>query len=177
YTVPPSDTTYHCKIFKASTHFSTKRHAIAREILVDKNNRDLVHHMLMFECDPSIVSDDNDLSNDLCDNLLQQLQPCFANSATGWVVGDLQQLLLSIKWTPVLAEQWQEFYNNATRLVVYGRAEYLDSVTLQSLPKFENLNSVEYRKEPIVNHVTSTTIDFNLNNRIKTVTLAFIPYL
>ncbi|CAF4684054.1 unnamed protein product [Rotaria sp. Silwood1] len=88
YTVPPSDTTYHCKIFKASTHFSTKRHAIAREILVDKNNRDLVHHMLMFECDPSIVSDDNDLSNDLCDNLLQQLQPCFANSATGWVVGD-----------------------------------------------------------------------------------------
>ncbi|CAF5053827.1 unnamed protein product, partial [Rotaria sp. Silwood1] len=58
-----------------------------------------------------------------------------------YIFVNLQQLLLSIKWTPVLAEQWQEFYNNATRLVVYGRAEYLDSVTLQSLPKFENLNS------------------------------------
>ncbi|CAF4341241.1 unnamed protein product [Rotaria sp. Silwood2] len=254
YRVPSTDTTYHCKIFKAPSHFLTKRHAIARKVLIDKTNHDLVHHMLIFECDPSIVFDDNNLPDDLCDNLLQQLQPCFVNSATGWAVGGndivefpdeigypiggdfvikyyliqihydnprltsnrrdssgiryyidkklrrydlgyltfgtgfsidsivippkmnkininyeyLKQLLLSIKRTAELAEQWQEFYNNATRLVVFGRAEHLDSDILENLPKFENLKPVECRKEPIVNSATSNTIDFSL---------AFISYL
>ncbi|CAF3378361.1 unnamed protein product [Rotaria sp. Silwood2] len=87
YIVPSSDTTYHCKIFKAPVHFSMKPHAIACEVLIDKNNRDLVHHMLIFECDPLIVFDNNNLPDDLCDNILHQLQSCFVNSATGWAVG------------------------------------------------------------------------------------------
>ncbi|CAF2882697.1 unnamed protein product, partial [Rotaria sp. Silwood2] len=121
YRVPSTDTTYHCKIFKAPSHFLTKRHAIAVRIQEININYEY-----------------------------------------------LKQLLLSIKRTAELAEQWQEFYNNATRLVVFGRAEHLDSDILENLPKFENLKPVECRKEPIVNSATSNTIDFSL---------AFISYL
>ncbi|CAF4866010.1 unnamed protein product, partial [Rotaria sp. Silwood1] len=87
YVVPPADTTYHCKIYKVPSHYSMKRHAIGQKTIVDSANLDLVHHLLMYECDPTAQFDDNNLPDDLCDSIYQQIEPCAFNIATGWAVG------------------------------------------------------------------------------------------
>ncbi|CAF1632041.1 unnamed protein product, partial [Didymodactylos carnosus] len=86
YIVPPNDTTYHCKIYKIPT-YKEKRHAIAHKMLIDDENRDLVHHLLIYECDPSAMFDDKNLPDDVCDNIYGLLQLCMSNIATGWAVG------------------------------------------------------------------------------------------
>ncbi|CAF1244576.1 unnamed protein product, partial [Didymodactylos carnosus] len=58
YIVPSNDTTYHCKIYKIPT-YTQKRHVIAT--LIADENRDLVHHLLMYECDPEAEFDDQNL--------------------------------------------------------------------------------------------------------------------
>ncbi|CAF2851989.1 unnamed protein product [Rotaria sp. Silwood2] len=87
YVVPPTDTTYHCKIYKAPSNYSVKRHAIGHKTIVDSASQDLVHHLLMYECDSTAQFDDNNLPDGLCDQIYQQLAPCASNIATGWAVG------------------------------------------------------------------------------------------
>lgn len=87
YVVPASDTTYHCKVYKAPTNFTKRRHAIAHQTIIDPNNRDLVHHLLMYECNPTMVFDDNNLPDGLCDEMYQQIGGCMSNIASGWAVG------------------------------------------------------------------------------------------
>ncbi|CAF3680380.1 unnamed protein product [Rotaria sp. Silwood1] len=87
YVIPSTDTTYHCKIYKASSNYSMKRHAIGHKTIVDSANRDLVHHLLMYECDPTTQFDDNNLPDGLCNTISQQITPCGSNIATGWAVG------------------------------------------------------------------------------------------
>ncbi|CAF3636010.1 unnamed protein product [Rotaria sp. Silwood1] len=87
YVVPPAETTYHCKIYKAPSNYSVKRHAIGHKTIVDSANLDLVHHLLMYECDPTAQFDDNNLPDGSCDTISQQLAPCASNIATGWAVG------------------------------------------------------------------------------------------
>ncbi|CAF4514088.1 unnamed protein product, partial [Rotaria socialis] len=87
YVVPANDTTYHCKVYKAPTNFPQRRHAIAHKTMIDSNNRDIVHHLLMYECDPTAVFDDNNLPNGLCDDINEQIIACSSNIATGWAVG------------------------------------------------------------------------------------------
>ena len=55
--------------------------------MVDPANIDLVHHLLMYECDPTAVFDDNNLPEGLCDEMHQTFAPCSMNIATGWAVG------------------------------------------------------------------------------------------
>jgi hypothetical protein len=55
--------------------------------IIDPSNRDLVHHLLMYECDPSAIFNDNSLPNGLCNGLSKEIRPCSANIATGWAVG------------------------------------------------------------------------------------------
>lgn len=43
--------------------------------------------MLMYECNPSAVFDDNNLPSGICDDLGEVLVPCTSNIATGWAVG------------------------------------------------------------------------------------------
>jgi hypothetical protein len=51
----------------------------------------------------------------------------------------LMQWLVSLTWTPELVVQWQEFFNNASRLVYYGRPGYMQIRTLRTLPTYKDL--------------------------------------
>ncbi|CAM4973155.1 unnamed protein product, partial [Rotaria socialis] len=59
--IPPEDTTYYCKVFKAPTEYPTKRHAIAHKTMIDPNNIDIVHHLVFFACRSTAKFDDNNL--------------------------------------------------------------------------------------------------------------------
>ncbi len=41
----------------------------------------------MYECDPRMVYDDNNLPEGLCDDMPAAIGPCIVNIATGWAVG------------------------------------------------------------------------------------------
>ncbi|UJR07214.1 hypothetical protein I4U23_011502 [Adineta vaga] len=87
YIIPSDDTTYHCKIYKTPTKYLTKRHAIAYKILIDNENLDVVHHLLVHECDPSFEFNDTNLPHGLCDHITDQIEPCASRISTGWAVG------------------------------------------------------------------------------------------
>ncbi|CAF1495013.1 unnamed protein product [Rotaria sp. Silwood1] len=87
YVVPSEDTTYYCKVFKTPTGFITKRHAIAYEVLIDPVNLDIVHHLLLYECDPTTSFNDTILPQGLCDQIGIQVATCTVNIALGWAVG------------------------------------------------------------------------------------------
>ncbi len=55
--------------------------------MIDPANRDLVHHLLMYECNPTAVFDDNNLPDGLCNLIYNEVSACAANIATGWAVG------------------------------------------------------------------------------------------
>ncbi|CAF4370643.1 unnamed protein product [Rotaria sp. Silwood2] len=55
--------------------------------IIDPANIDIVHHMLMYECNPSAIFDDENLPSGICDDLGEVLIPCTSNIATGWAVG------------------------------------------------------------------------------------------
>ena len=55
--------------------------------MVDPANRDIVHHLLMYECNPTVKFDDNNLPEGLCDDVAEKIQPCAANIASGWAIG------------------------------------------------------------------------------------------
>ncbi|CAF3720050.1 unnamed protein product, partial [Rotaria sp. Silwood1] len=87
YSVPSNETTYHCTVYKVPAKFPKRRHAIAHKAIIDPANIDIVHHMLMYECNPSAVFDDKNLPSGICDDLGEVLIPCTSNIATGWAVG------------------------------------------------------------------------------------------
>jgi len=58
----------------------------------------------------------------------------------------LKQWLLDLKWTPELAARWQEFYNSASRLVIYGRSGQMQSQILETLPTYKDLQPDECPK-------------------------------
>ncbi|CAM4834101.1 unnamed protein product [Rotaria magnacalcarata] len=70
YTVPSNDTTYHCK----------------HKTLIDPNNVDLVHHLVLYECDPTVKFDDNNLPEGVCDDYYREFSHCLSNTATVWAI-------------------------------------------------------------------------------------------
>jgi hypothetical protein len=56
-------------------------------VLIDNNNVDLVHHLLLHECNPSFTFDDANLPDGVCDEIYTEIDACSANIATGWAVG------------------------------------------------------------------------------------------
>ncbi|CAF3053826.1 unnamed protein product [Rotaria sp. Silwood2] len=87
YSIPSIDTTYFCKIYKTPTNYSSKRHVIANQFLIESSNRDFIHHILMYECDSTVQFNDSNLPEGLCYNVKSQIQSCAINIATGWAVG------------------------------------------------------------------------------------------
>ncbi|CAF1351319.1 unnamed protein product [Adineta steineri] len=87
YSIPLAATTYLCTVYKAPAIYTTKQHVIAQKIVLNSTNPAIVHHLLMYECDPTTQFNDSNLPNDLCENLLNKLSKCLANIATGWAVG------------------------------------------------------------------------------------------
>ena len=55
--------------------------------MVDPANVDIVHHLLMYECDSTTVFDDDNLPEGVCDDMYLTFAPCTSNIATGWAVG------------------------------------------------------------------------------------------
>ena len=55
--------------------------------MIEKENLDLVHHFVLFECDPSFPIDDNNLPKGVCDDITAKIVPCLAKLATTWAVG------------------------------------------------------------------------------------------
>ncbi len=51
--------------------------------MVDPVNIDILHHMLSYECDPTVVFDDSNLPDGMCDELAADIGPCASNIATG----------------------------------------------------------------------------------------------
>jgi hypothetical protein len=47
----------------------------------------MVHHLLMYECDPTVVYDNNNLPDGVCDHIYANIGGCMGNIATGWAVG------------------------------------------------------------------------------------------
>jgi hypothetical protein len=87
----------------------------------------------------------------------------------------LKQWLLNITWTPELATEWQEFYNNASRAIDFGRSGHLEQEFFPTLPKYKDLQPLECEKQQTQDPVV-TTIGYNLADRHKTfILLAFIP--
>ncbi|CAF4919956.1 unnamed protein product [Rotaria sp. Silwood1] len=80
YADPPSEET-----FAGLDYFEFRLNN--HKTIVDSANLDLVHHLLMYECDPTAQFDDNNLPDGSCDTISQQLAPCASNIATGWAVG------------------------------------------------------------------------------------------
>ncbi|CAF4017897.1 unnamed protein product [Rotaria sordida] len=87
YVVPPTDTTYHCKVFKSPSTFLAKRHAIAHKILIDSRNVNLLHHLDLFECPSTDVYDDAKLPDGICDDILNGTRKCSLTIATAWAIG------------------------------------------------------------------------------------------
>ncbi|CAF3853401.1 unnamed protein product [Rotaria sp. Silwood1] len=85
--VPAVESSYHCKVFKAPTNFSQRRHAIARKTIIEPNNRDLVHHLGLLECNPTAIFDDNNLPDGICDEIIASIFQCFKTVASIWAVG------------------------------------------------------------------------------------------
>ncbi|CAF3797725.1 unnamed protein product [Rotaria sp. Silwood1] len=54
--------------------------------------------------------------------------------------GDVMQWIKSIEWTPTIAAQWQEFFNNAPRHIYYGLTENL-SWEKFDMPKYKDLET------------------------------------
>ena len=57
------------------------------KILIEPDNRDLVHHMLLYECDPTARFDDDNLPEGVCDAIIAQTELCLSNVATAWAIG------------------------------------------------------------------------------------------
>ena len=67
--------------------------------MIDEKNSDLVHHLLLHECNPSFHFDDNNLPDGICNELIEETEPCATIMATGWAVGGGQVLFTKSKKT------------------------------------------------------------------------------
>ena len=62
------------------------------EVLIDRNNTDIVHHILIYECNRFLVLNDSNLPRGLCNNIQAVRDACSTNIANGWAVGGEQVL-------------------------------------------------------------------------------------
>ncbi len=77
--------------------------------MIDPANRDIVHHLLMYECNPTAVFDDNNLPEGVCDQIYPEVASCVSNIASGWAVGGDEvsfQTSPSPRITPCLNRLW-----------------------------------------------------------------------
>jgi hypothetical protein len=51
------------------------------------------------------------------------------------------------KWTPESISKWQEFYNNAPRVVIYGLAGNFSYESLTKLPEYKDLKPSECKRD------------------------------
>jgi hypothetical protein len=54
-----------------------------------------------------------------------------------------------LKWTPELATQWQQFFNNASRILITGRSGQFEYDTLAAIPTYKDLQPEPCQKQGI----------------------------
>ena len=89
-----STTTGNCCKIRARRRVVHETSPFQHQTIIDPTNYDLVHHLLMYECDPAAKFNDSRLPDGLCDDLQPQIQNCSMNLATGWAVGGDEVKLL-----------------------------------------------------------------------------------
>jgi hypothetical protein len=72
----------------------------------------------------------------------------------------VKQWLLDLKWTPELAVQWQEFYNNASRMLFYGTSGQIYNQILPALPRYQDLPAEVCQRSAGHQRVFSTLLIF-----------------
>ncbi|CAM4934262.1 unnamed protein product [Rotaria socialis] len=118
--VPSTNTTYHCKIYKAPTGYPIKRHAIAHTILIDPKNVNLVHHLNLYESDPMTTLNGDRLSDGLCDEIADEIKFCSSNFATVWAV-DSDAIFRRLFSADCRDSSWIRFYlGNELRKYDFG---------------------------------------------------------
>ena len=55
----------------------------------------------------------------------------------------LRDKLLELKWTPDSIREWQEFYNNASRVLYFGGSGNFTGEYLPRLPQYKDLKPPE----------------------------------
>ncbi|CAF2373598.1 unnamed protein product [Rotaria sp. Silwood2] len=58
----------------------------------------------------------------------------------------LGKWLKELKWTSQSITEWQQFYNNAPRVVMVGRAGQFDYINLAKIPEYEDLKPTECKR-------------------------------
>ncbi|CAF3650969.1 unnamed protein product [Rotaria sordida] len=85
----------------------------------------------------------------------------------------LRKWLKELKWTSQSIIEWQKFYNDASRVVLTGRAGNFDFIDLPKLPEDEDLKLTECKRSISNSAIHQTTfilftlISFCYNNNIK----------
>lgn len=77
-------------------------------------------------------------------------------SDISWMV--FKEMLVNQTWTPEKATEWQEFFNTANRLLIYGASPNLHFETLPGLPNYEDLKPVPCVKGQTTPESTSSTV-------------------
>jgi len=54
-----------------------------------------------------------------------------------------------VKWTSELATQWQQFFNNASRLLITGRSGQFEYDILAAIPTYKDLQPEPCQKQEI----------------------------
>lgn len=70
---------------------------LQHEVLIDQTNKNLLHHLDLFECDPDDVFDDAKLPDGICDAILSKARMCSSKLATAWAVGG-DPVRIEIHW-------------------------------------------------------------------------------
>jgi hypothetical protein len=53
---------------------------------------------------------------------------------------------MELKWTPESIQQWQEFYNDAPRVVIFGQTGNFSFENITKLPEFKDLKASECKR-------------------------------
>ncbi len=73
------------------------------------------------------------------------------------------------KWTPELAQQWQQYYNDGPKLSAYAQGGQFQVEYFETLPKYKDLEPVSCEKQTIgtTTTTTGTTATATIRNNAK----------
>jgi hypothetical protein len=54
-----------------------------------------------------------------------------------------------LKWTSELATQWQQFFNNASRMLFTGQSGHFEYDTIDAIPTYKDLEPEPCQKQGI----------------------------
>ncbi|CAF2643060.1 unnamed protein product [Rotaria sp. Silwood2] len=83
----------------------------------------------------------NNLFQCRTDNDLSSWRSFLKNSSEIDNYDQFKKLLINLQWTPQLAEQLQQFCNNASCRLIFGGGKNIEQQLLSAIPPYEDLVS------------------------------------